>query len=123
VRPQTFTRELAGRRPGGSHTHWMVQNPRNLNRLAQPVGYEVEVRGDNDLLMSPDDFPALRAGFTQYALWVTQRDAKQLYAAGAYPNQSKGGDGLPVWTSADREISNRDIVLWVNVGLTPILFT
>ena len=34
-----------------------------------------------------------------------------------YPNQSKGGDGLPAWTQANRPIKNTDIVLWYTIGL------
>jgi primary-amine oxidase len=121
LQPQTFDNELEARRPfGDSHARWMVTNPQTLNRLGQAVAYEVKVDGEGELLMSPDDYPALRAGFTQYALWVTPLDPTQMYAAGSYPNQSKGGDGLPSWTQSDRDISNRDIVLWVNVGLTHV---
>jgi primary-amine oxidase len=41
-----------------------------------------------------------------------------MYAAGDYPNQSKGGDGLPRWTKADRPIDGRDVVLWYTMGIT-----
>jgi primary-amine oxidase len=117
----TFEDELEARRPSAEgHTRWMVVNRRTQNRLGQSVAYEVNVSGDSELLMSPEDYPARRAGFTQYALWVTPNDPTQMFAAGAYPNQSKGGDGLPTWTQEDRDIENRDIVLWVNVGLTHI---
>ena len=40
------------------------------------------------------------------------------YAAGDYPYQSKGGDGLPRWMSADRSLDNRDVVLWYMMGIT-----
>ena len=35
-----------------------------------------------------------------------------------YPNQSPGGDGLPHWSDADRNIADRDIVLWYTFGQT-----
>ena len=34
-----------------------------------------------------------------------------LYAAGMYPYQCKGGDCLPKWTAADCPLDNRDVVL------------
>jgi primary-amine oxidase len=40
------------------------------------------------------------------------------YAAGEYPYQSKGGDGLPKWTSANRPLDGRDVVLWYTMGIT-----
>ena len=42
------------------------------------------------------------------------------YAAGNYPNQSPGGDGLIQWTEQDRPIDNTDVVLWYTFGHTHI---
>ena len=42
------------------------------------------------------------------------------HAAGDYPNQSHGGDGLVQWTEADRPIDNTDLVLWYTFGHTHI---
>jgi primary-amine oxidase len=42
-------------------------------------------------------------------------------AAGYYINQSKGGEGLPKWTSANRAIENQDIVVCYTMGTTHIL--
>lgn len=44
-------------------------------------------------LLSPDDFPQQRTGFTDFHLWVAPHSPKERYAAGMYPNQSRGGDG------------------------------
>ena len=39
-----------------------------------------------------------------------------LWPAGDFPNQSKGGDGLPLFV-ADREpVENKDLVLWYSLG-------
>jgi primary-amine oxidase len=50
-------------------------------------------------------------------LWVTPQRADERYAAGMYPTLSKPGEGLPKWTSANRPIDNRDIVVWYTFGM------
>jgi primary-amine oxidase len=95
---------------------WRVIDPNVKNPLGSPVGYEI-MPGDNAMsLLLPDDYPQRRAGFTDYQLWVTPYRDNERYAAGDYVLQSKGGDGLPAWTSANRPIENTDIVLWYTMG-------
>jgi primary-amine oxidase len=95
---------------------WRVVNPNVKSPLGYPVGYEV-MGGDNAMsLMVPEDYPQKRAGFTDYHIWVTPYRDNERYAAGAYPMASKGGDGLPAWTKANRAIENTDIVLWYTMG-------
>jgi primary-amine oxidase len=95
---------------------WRVINPSVKNSLGYPVGYEL-MPGDNasSLLLS-EDFPARRAGFIEHQLWVTPYRDNERYAAGDYPVQSRGGDGLPAWTKDNRSIENTDIVLWYTMG-------
>lgn len=99
---------------------WKVISPSVTNELGQPVGY-VLMPGENTM-----PFAALgsvlrkRAGFINAQLWVTRYDPTQLYAAGDYVNQSRGGDGLPRWIQADRSIDGKDIVLWYTMGVTHI---
>jgi primary-amine oxidase len=50
-------------------------------------------------------------------LWVTAFHPDEMYAAGRYPNQSAGGDGLPAFTAADRPLIDTDIVVWHSFGL------
>ena len=59
-----------------------------------------------------------RAGFLDAHLWATPNAPGEFYAAGDYPNQSAGGDGLTKWTKADRSLVNTDLVLWYVVGVT-----
>jgi primary-amine oxidase len=95
---------------------WRVVNPSVKSPLGYPVGYEL-MPGENAMsLLLPDDYPQKRAGFTDYELWVTPYNSNERYAAGDYPMQSKGGDGLPAWTKANRSIENTDIVLWYTMG-------
>ncbi|MEO1095787.1 MAG: tyramine oxidase [Cyanobacteria bacterium J06638_28] len=96
---------------------WRVTNPHAENFIGYPTSYEFKSHGNAVSLMQPDDFPQQRAGFTNYHLWVTPYEADELYAAGNYPNQSHGGDGLPTWTSQDRPIEDTDIVVWYTLGM------
>jgi primary-amine oxidase len=95
---------------------WRVINPNVKSPLGYPVGYEVMGEENAMSLMVPEDYPQKRAGFTNYHIWVTPYREDERYAAGDYPVQSKGGDGLPTWTKANRPIENTDIVLWYTMG-------
>ncbi|MBM4005763.1 MAG: primary-amine oxidase [Planctomycetes bacterium] len=99
---------------------WKIINPNRLNAVGVPVAYRF-MPGDNAFpLASPNAWWRKRARFVDYHVWVTPyRDAEQ-FAAGDYPNQSAGGDGLIRWTEEDRPIENTDVVLWYTMGHTHI---
>ena len=69
---------------------WRLINPKVLGPLGYPVSYQVQPRTNALSLLSPDDAPQQRAGFTDYHLWVTPHDRGERYATGLYPNQSAG---------------------------------
>jgi primary-amine oxidase len=99
---------------------WKIVNPSEATTPSQSVGYTL-VAGENSLPFArPDSWIRKRAGFVNAHVWVTPYDPTQMYAAGSYVNQSKGDDGLPIWTRAGRSIENRDIVLWYTMGITHI---
>ncbi len=98
--------------------HWKIVNPRSHNRLGLPVAYKLVPGSTPTLLAHPDSSVAKRAGFATRNLWVTPYDRGERRAAGDYPNQHAGGDGLPKWTAADRSIVETDIVLWYTFGVT-----
>jgi primary-amine oxidase len=102
-------------------TLWRVINPNLTNALGDPVSYELIPEHNINDLLDADDYPRKRAGFADYQLWVTPYTPEQA-AAGVYPNQSRGGEGLPAWTKAKRSISNTDLVLWYTLGFhhTPV---
>ncbi|NJR40798.1 MAG: primary-amine oxidase [Leptolyngbyaceae cyanobacterium CSU_1_4] len=96
--------------------YWKVVNDSVHNRLGQPVGYKI-MPGDNAVPYAHPNSPILkRAGFMTKHLWVTPYACNERYAAGAYPNQHLGGEGLPQWTQANRSIENTDIVVWYTFG-------
>ncbi|HUE82848.1 MAG TPA: hypothetical protein VMM84_12115, partial [Pyrinomonadaceae bacterium] len=69
---------------------------------------------------APNSSLRRRAGFINAHLWVTRYEPTESNAAGRYPYQSKGGEGLTKWTSANRSLEDQDIVLWYTMGVTHI---
>jgi len=110
----TFKTEQEAQRRvnSGSARFWRVVNPNKKNRLGRPVGYRL-VPGENcPPFVQPDAAVMRRAGFTANHVWVTPYNAAERYAAGDYPNQHPTGDGLPVWTKANRNVDNTEVSLW-----------
>jgi primary-amine oxidase len=99
---------------------WAVINPNRKDALGYPTGY-VLMPGETAVPYSdPGTIVRQRSGFVSHQLWVTPYRAGERFAAGEYPNQSRGGEGLPKWTAADRPLENQDVVLWYTMGLTHI---
>jgi primary-amine oxidase len=99
---------------------WKFVNPSVKNALGDPVGYKF-FPGDNAFpFASPRAWWRKRAGFVNHHVWVTPYKPEERYAAGDYPNQSSGGDGLEKWTQGDRPIENSDVVFWYTFGHTHI---
>ncbi|HEY6890439.1 MAG TPA: primary-amine oxidase [Solirubrobacter sp.] len=95
---------------------WRIENPEKVSALGDPVAYKL-VPGENVAPMyAPDSRFAARAGFTQEHVWVTAYDPSERFAAGDYPNQHPGGDGLPRYAAADRPTEGTDVVLWYTFG-------
>ena len=94
---------------------WWVENPDQLTALGHQPGYQITVGSNATSLLAADDWPQKRAAFASETLWITQRKPGERAAAGAYPNQSKGGEGLNAFTNKET-ISDTDIVLWPTLG-------
>jgi primary-amine oxidase len=99
---------------------WKIVNSAKKNHVGQPVGYKF-MPGDNCFpLASKNAWWRKRAGFVDHHVWVTPYKEEECFAAGDYPNQSRGGDGLIAWTEQDRPIENTDVVFWYTFGHTHI---
>jgi primary-amine oxidase len=95
-----------------SSRRWVVQN------AATGTGYAL-LPGENAVpFAASESWVRKRAGFLNSHIWVTPFSPTEMYPAGDYPNQSRGGDGLVKWTAADRPIDNKDVVLWYTMGIT-----
>ncbi len=96
---------------------WFIKNTNKRTKLGHNPSVQIEMSARVTSPLSPEFSPQSRAIFSNQALWVTAYDRGQVYAAGNYPNQSKGGDGLPAWIASPQNIENRDIVLWPTIGI------
>ena len=117
----TLTTELEARRdtePSRSRS-WRIVNPAVRNGLGQPVAYRLlPTMATPVMLADPDSSVGRRAGFARHNLWVTPYAPDERRAAGEFPNQHDGGDGLPRWTAQDRPIAGTDVVCWYTFGVT-----
>ncbi len=115
----TYERESQARRHLSPETarRFRVENRARENRVGDPVAYEL-IPGENVRPMQqPDSVIRRRAGFLDYNVWVTPYREDERYPAGEYPFQHPGGDGLPRWTAADRNLLDEDLVLWYVFGV------
>ncbi len=94
---------------------WRIINPSVKGAVGNPVSYHLRPMGNGLTLLTDDEYPGGRGGFTHYHFWVTPRQADELYADGAYPFRKKR-NGLLQWTEKDRKIENTDIVAWYTLG-------
>jgi primary-amine oxidase len=99
---------------------WKIINTCIKNALGQPTGY-VLVPGENSLPhAAAKSFARRHAGFINAHLWVTPYQPEEMYAAGAYVNGARPGEGLPKWTRANRSIEDEDLVVWYTLGVTHV---
>ena len=115
-----LTSEQRARRfvSGPKSRRWIVLNGHVRNAVGDATGISL-MPGENALpLADTSAWIRKRAGFLDAQLWVTPYRAGELYAAGEYPNQSRGGDGLPAFTRSNASISDTDVVLWYVMGIT-----
>ncbi|NDH63758.1 MAG: primary-amine oxidase [Alphaproteobacteria bacterium] len=96
---------------------WKIENAEARNRLGQPTAYKLLPLSPIPTFSNPRSMVSRRAAFMTRQLWVTAYHPDEIHAAGRYPNQSSGGDGLPAWTVADRPLVDTDVVVWHSFGL------
>ena len=99
-----------------SGRYWKFSSTQARNRMGTPTAYRLMPGEATTLFADPQSSIAKRAGFASNNLWVTPFDANEMHAAGDYPNQHPGGDGLSAWTQNNRPIDNTDIVVWYSFG-------
>ena len=114
----TLSSELAARRDtdAAKARYWRIESATETSALGAATGYALMPGANVPPMYSPDALFANRAGFTQHQLWVTAHDPEQRFAAGDYPNQHPGGEGLPAYGAEDRSLDGADVVVWYTFG-------
>jgi primary-amine oxidase len=98
--------------------HWKVFNPGARTELGHFPGYVLEPGGNSAPLAGRDSELLRRAGLLRHHLWVTRYQERERYAAGNYPNQAAGGDGLPRFAEDNENLEGQDVVVWYTCGVT-----
>lgn len=91
---------------------WKIESSERTNRVGDPTSYKIEPGATAFPMMQREGLFGTRGQFAFNTLWVTPWAEREQYAAGEYPNQHPGGQGLPAWTAADRSVADTDLVVW-----------
>ena len=90
-----------------------VRNPIN----GKPVSYKIHAPPFQKMVADRDSFHHKRAEFADHNIYVTKYNDGELYAAGRYTNQSRGGDGVRTWANRKENVKDTDLVVYVQFGL------
>ena len=90
-----------------------VRNPVN----GKPVSYKIHAPPFQKIIADRDSFHHKRAEFADHNIYVTKYNDGELYAAGRYTNQSRGGEGVRTWASRKENVKDTDLVVYVQFGL------
>jgi len=95
-----------------------IQNVGHRNPInGKPVGYKIHAPPFQKMIADMDSFHHKRAQFADHNLYVVKYRDNELYAAGKYTNQSRGGEGVRAWADRNENIVDTDIVVYVQFGL------
>ncbi|HEV3471383.1 MAG TPA: primary-amine oxidase [Pyrinomonadaceae bacterium] len=122
MRESVFKTEAAARRRVDMQAArvWTVTNYSARNPLGHHPSY-ILIPGANSLpYVAPESAVRRRAQFINHHFWATRYHPREFYAAGDYPNQSAGGDGLPRFAADDEGLENQDVVVWYTLGVTHV---
>lgn len=104
---------------------WSIINPKRINASAKkPVGYKIINNNCPTLLAKPGSMVFKRAAFARKSLWVVPYKDYEIFPAGDYVCQSRGEENHPHnttiadWVARDEPIENRDIVCYIQFGMT-----
>lgn len=99
---------------------WTVTNFSARNSLGHHPSYILVPGANSRPYLAPTSLVRKRAQFINNHFWATRYNPLELDAAGVYPNQSKGGGGLPQFIANNERLENQDVVVWYTLGITHV---
>ncbi|KAL3626249.1 hypothetical protein CASFOL_029798 [Castilleja foliolosa] len=103
-------------RLGLGSTEIKIVNTNKKTKVGNEIGYRLMPGSVVGPLLLENDYEQMRGAFSEFNVWVTPYNKSEKWAGGAYVDQSHGDDTLAQWTLRNREIENKDIVLWYTLG-------
>ena len=95
-----------------------IQNVESRNPVnGLPVAYKIHAPPFQKMVAHPTSFHHKRAEFADHDIYVVRHHDDELYAAGKYTNQSRGGEGVRSWAARKENILDEDIVVYIQFGL------
>ncbi|KAI5776904.1 copper amine oxidase [Geopyxis carbonaria] len=103
-----------------SNRIFKIQNPTSRNPTnSKPVAYKIAVPPFQKMLAHPTSFHHKRAEFADKAIYVTRYHDRELFSAGTWTNQSRGGEGVRSWADREEDVTENPVV-WVQFGINHI---
>ncbi len=99
---------------------WKVTSTTAHNGLGHPTGYMLMTGESATPYLDKASKIRQRAGFIEHNVWFTRYKDDEQSSASDYPNQAKGGLGLPRFIADDESLESTDVVLWYTFGVTHI---
>jgi primary-amine oxidase len=91
---------------------WLIANASVHNEMGDEVGFKLLPGSSAPPMFKPGSVISDRAKFAVHDVWVTACDRDELFAAGDYPYQHPGAEGLPRYVQQDRSLVDTDLVVW-----------
>ncbi|CAA0812296.1 Copper amine oxidase family protein [Striga hermonthica] len=98
-------------------TEVTIVNPNKRTNMGHHVGYRLVPGPVAAPLLLGDDYEQIRGAFSNYHVWATPYNRSEKWAGGDFVDQAHGDDTLAAWTMKNRDIVNKDIVVWHTLGV------
>jgi primary-amine oxidase len=93
-----------------------VESENRQNAMGNPTSFQVALGHSDISILDRQEPQQQRASFSGDPIWVTRYNPQETFAAGAYPNQNRSVEGLPLFVSDKQSVRDEDLVMWVTLG-------